>query len=377
MLPCRGIRRLLLFSYPVIFIIARTEVASSGRSLYKNGLLLGICLGLLMNVHISFGLATVLGTALYFLLCFVLTDTRLKKRSLLWQSLKKQALFGTCAIGAFLLTFAPFFLFEIRHNFLQTKSIVAALLSDHAVVGVKGLTKPDILNQFIDRLAEFLSLPHAIAIGVVLLLGIVFIKRGKKQTFFSQGGKRIFFYALSILASIFTIYLTSKNPIWAYHFIGVDVLFMFIVLVLIDKSKIARWLFFIWMIYVLGTFALTFASGLNRDVLRLIDLKSKEVITQMIRDDAGAREYTVFPYNPAIYSYEYAYLFRSLAHKEVSYDPGQTPIGSKLSYVLVSSLSDPLQQDFINFRTNNKIYSTTKTWVRPDGTIILRREIKP
>ena len=97
----------------------------------------------------------------------------------------------------------------------------------------------------------------------------------------------------------------------------------------------------------------------------------------MIRDDAGAREYTVFPYNPAIYSYEYAYLFRSLAHKEVSYDPGQTPIGSKLSYVLVSSLSDPLQQDFINFRTNNKIYSTTKTWVRPDGTIILRREIKP
>ena len=92
------------------------------------------------------------------------------------------------------------------------------------MVGVKGLTKPDILNQFIDRLAEFLSLPHAIAIGVVLLLGIVFIKRGKKQTFFSQGGKRIFFYALSILASIFTIYLTSKNPIWAYHFIGVDVL---------------------------------------------------------------------------------------------------------------------------------------------------------
>ena len=32
------------------------------------------------------------------------------------------------------------------------------------------------------------------------------------------------------------------------------------------------------MIYVLGTFALTFASGLNRDVLRLIDLKSKKLL---------------------------------------------------------------------------------------------------
>ena len=155
---------------------------------------------------------------------------------------------------------------------------------------------------------------------------------------------------------------------------AVEVLFFFLLLIIVNKLPLIRALLIIWVVCVTGWQAMTFMQETQQDPLRLTSLASKELQTRIISDDADKRPYVVFPYSPSIYVYDYTYLFRYLEKKEVPFDPSNNIKDSKLAYVLVRSLSDPKEKDYVEFRTPAKDFKTTRTWHLKDGTIILRRE---
>lgn len=92
-------------------------------------------------------------------------------------------------------------------------------------------------------------------------------------------------------------------------------------------------------------------------------------------NDAGKKAYTVYPYNPAIYNYDYAYLFQARG-KDVPYDPGNTLYGSDLVYLILPQTSQKIKEDFIESRTSKVRYTTGKVWKIADVTTIIKRIIK-
>jgi hypothetical protein len=115
-------------------------------------------------------------------------------------------------------------------------------------------------------------------------------------------------------------------------------------------------------------------NGFDVNPLTISTLSTKEYVVHQITHDAKKRDYSVFIYDPAIYSYDYSYIFTYLAQKPVSFRPEEIPTGSKLVYVILPKGEQSKRDDFVEFRTPSKIYHTTKTINIPDGTIVLRRE---
>ncbi|HVZ58889.1 MAG TPA: hypothetical protein VG935_04025, partial [Patescibacteria group bacterium] len=147
-----------IFLIFIFLLIAHINLSALHQREYRSAVLLGVLLGLVVNVHISFGVVAVLGTAIYLLTSFMTIDRKKRKKftsELFWS----QALFCLLTTLGLLVTFTPFFLFEIRHNFIQTKSLLATLTANHPVVGLKGLSHQEIIRQF------FLSATQFVGVG--------------------------------------------------------------------------------------------------------------------------------------------------------------------------------------------------------------------
>lgn len=89
--------------------------------------------------------------------------------------------------------------------------------------------------------------------------------------------------------------------------------------------------------------------------------------------DAKNTEYTVYVYSPSIYSYEYSYLFRFMANKEMSYDPGRIERKGTV-YLILPPAQKAIIADFISYHSPSNEYKTAATWHIPDGTTILKRQ---
>jgi hypothetical protein len=111
-------------------------------------------------------------------------------------------------------------------------------------------------------------------------------------------------------------------------------------------------------------------------VLAYDTLGKKEYIVNLVKNDAKNSDYTVFAYNPGIYSYDYSYLFNWMAHKDVPYDPGQIKFGASRVYLIIQKSDPGIVQDYINFHAPSSKYITTNSWKIADETVIIRRELK-
>jgi len=218
-----------------------------------------------------------------------------------------------------------------------------------------------------------LHLPSSVGYAIeASLVVITFVFYKFKKISFSAVEQRLLILLGSMSIGVLAIYLNAKNPVWTYHFIGTDIIFMLALGLLLKKTS--------WLKCVLGVYALIVFIGFVNFQLRpkpmhvAPDLFTKESATAQIIDDAGAIPYTVFAYNPSIYTYEYAYLFRWLANKEVPFDPGQIAQGDSVVYLLFPpDTASKISDDFSHFHTPDAEYTTAQTWNYSDGSIVIKR----
>lgn len=335
--------------------------------------LLGFLLALIINFHIAFGIGFILGVSL-FLISTLLLSFRANEvsRGILIQKLWKNILLFLIALGSgFILAFIPFLLFEIRHGFSQTQTILTTASQYGAVVDIAGLTKQQILREFVITFGKLLALPFPFALGTILFaIGwIIFLATTKKITF-SKGDRTLLLLLACLFGGIGFIYFTARNPVWAYHFIGVDIYFLLLFTFLISKSTFLLRVSALWTIVVVISQLIIFFHSVFGPPLNFA--QEKKTVETIIKD-TKTNEFTVFAYNPSIYSYQYTYLFKWLAGKDVPYDPAANPSDALLQYLIIPEEQTPQVVDFTHFRSPDEHYKTTQTW-EDNGLLIIKRE---
>jgi hypothetical protein len=346
----------------LVYLIIFTDFTEENVLRYGKSVIMGIVAGLIINFHISFGLGVLTGVIIFFILYFWKIKLSLKS------SFTIIFLFG---FGVFV-TSIPFIVFELRHGFHQIQTILNVAASKGSVVTVTGISKEAILFGFFNSVQALLQIPLLFAYLFIACGIITYLYQLKfKKIAFKELDKKLLLLLFSVSAGILSLYLSSKNPVWSYHFIGTEIIALLFIGIIIHKNKFLQIILAILVcvlteISIVGTIQ-SFQHGSNNP-----SLATREYVTRIINTDAKDASYTVFAYNPAIYSYEYAYLFKWIAQKDVPYDPGMNPQGSHLVYLIIPAKTASAD-DFINSRTSNKLYKTIARWDSPDGTIILKR----
>lgn len=367
---------------PVLFLLfvvllLRSNFDSKTFKQHLLVLMTGFSLGILVNFHLSFGIGVVFGTILYiiFQTCFEIKKNK-KKIALFFKNRLVQLILF--ALG-FIIAFSPFFLFEIRHNFSQTKVFLKTFSHFGAVVQTTGLTKLQIVQEFAGRLAMLLGLPSILATSI-FLLGILYmgIQWRVKKIKFSNKEKKLMGILISMAVGVCALYLTARNPIWSYHFITVEVIFLLWIGILLQKSRMLQVLAAFWIVVLLGMFSFTSFRAFAINPAHVSgNVAAEEKVVKKISTDAKNQGYTVFIYSPSIYSYEYPYLFRYLYDKDVPTRPELNPTDSKTVYLIFPpQVEQSIHDDFVHYRSPDNQYKTIQQWTMSSGSTIIKRERK-
>lgn len=333
------------------------------------GVSLGLVLGLVVNFHISFGLALTVGVGIFLLSDAVLDYLAIKKRKSF--ILTKIFFFLSVGLGLFI-AFMPFILFEIRHNFQQTAVLFNALSQYGAVVSLKGMTKLEIFESFFSVLGKLLFVTAPIGGALIIAtLGYFVIRVKKKKIKLVTTDKRILLLIASLLSGISLLYFTARNPVWIYHFIGVEIIFLLLIALVANKIPFIKYALLGWASLVVCFNLYTFMRDASKPMPP--SLIAQKDTTETIINDAHNAGYSVIAYEPSIYQYEYTYLFRWLANKQLPYDPTQTPANANLIYLIVPTDDPEVRHQFIQYRTPDKLYDTAKSWDKPYKLEIIRR----
>ena len=325
----------------------------------------GFLLTLIINFHISFGIGLAVGIGLLFLLDILQT---IKNKN---ETINKLISILIFSFG-FALCFAPFVLFELRHGFHQTQTLLNTFGKFGAVVGIPGLTKQDIIINLFITLGKLLHLPWQTSTLVAAFSLSLIIANFKKL---ADSEKKLLLFLIAVISGILFIYLSARNPVWDYHFIGVEIIFVLLLGLAMKRSKIFTQVLGLWTLIVFAIVFIPFIKNLSHKQDSMSALSTEQKIVKKVSSDAKSRDYTVFAYSPSIYSYEYSYLFWWMENKDFSYDPGQIPTGGKLVYLIIPTDKKVVREDFVNFKTPQSKYQTTGSWNFADNILLLKREL--
>ena len=245
------------------------------------------------------------------------------------------------AVVFFSLPFVPQMIFELRHNFLQTKSLIKYFKGENESLGGKLAFLPRVINRlekFIEIFGRSVfSANRFLVIICFFLTGLFVWKIYKKSNLNIKN--LIFVLSFSLLIPFLGFIFLFPPELKGWYLYGIAVIYgWFVALVfdfLLEKGKIfSRIIYMVFfMMFTTNIFAFLktkniFSSsqqenaGLLRNQKRAIDWTYQ---------DAEEKPFKVFVYTPPIYDYHYQYMFWWYGQKkygylpeEYSYLPGET-----------------------------------------------------
>lgn len=325
----------------------------------------GFLVGLLINFHISFGIGFFFGLFIFLLIQLVIHRN-------IWKNLLLHVVFWICGL---LIAFSPFLLFELRHQFNQTKTALNALTHYGNVVALKGLSRIDILGEFFGRAGRLFSHEgNPAAVVGVLLVALTIILVIKYRAALTEIERRLLTLLSCLMTGILFIYLTARNPIWEYHFTGVEILFLLLFAVVITRFNKLFFPVLVIALVILAGQTFAYLGHYINPVTYTASVAGEEHNTRFIIRHAHSSNYSVFAYNQSIYSYDYAYLFRWLAHKPVPYRPELVSFDVPTVFVIIPPhINNDVVKDVLSYRTPIAEWKTTRQWKMPDGTQVIER----
>lgn len=285
----------------------------------------------LTSVSFHFEPATAVFTTLT-LFIFLLWQRRLLKRTKILLS----------GFFSFLLPFIPQIIFELRHQFLQTKALVAYFRGTTERLG----GELPLILRISDRSEKFLNLFSFSVIHlsgkwlvflflslIFLILSLILVIAGKKEKNFVKINLLVIF--VPFLAYIFLF--PPELKFW--YLSGLTIPFILLTGLVV---------YFLWQKnFIFGLFLLTFLVIANTKLFSRIDdfFHPKEVkgseflavqkkVVDWIYKDARGRPFSVFVYTPPIYDFHYQYLFWWYGKKKYDYWPEEySYLPGKIDYV--------------------------------------------
>lgn len=326
----------------------------TGKSSIKYYFFLGFLLALNMDLEIVFGALLSLGVIASVI---VIINKNLKVKS-----------FIAFVLGAFVIL-SPRIFFEVRHSFLMTKALLAFLGSSNS-----SHSSANIVEVFVNRVAIiFESFKSTVAIDnvalallLVLIMGFLIVYFYKKM---EKTLKSLLLTSL-IIVLFFAIGLTFfKHDIWPHYFVGVPVVYIFILSVSIYLlNKYASWKLlsvgFLLIMFLLNLNPVNLINNItNPGVDKDVSVYKNQVATvDYAYKNAAGKDFKYVVYTPPLHDYTYQYLFMwyGVNKYHYAYDPN-----SRLAFfILEPDYEDP---------------SRLTTWLKQragDGKIIKTETLK-
>jgi hypothetical protein len=327
----------------------------------------GFIAGLLFNFHISFGVGVIIGSIIFILLYALLNIYQAKNKL---NSIKVFFAVGAVFFAGIIIAFVPYIGFEIRHGFQQSIVLLHEITGTTSSVLLSGLSNIEILEHFFGSFSKVLFVPATIGYIIFLFfVGALILNIYRHGKTFSTLEIRLFLVLSSISFAVLAVYVTAKNPVWEYHFIATEVLWLLWIGLFLKKVKYAQPFFFIWVGILCFIQLISFTKAFSKDPFKESTLALKEHVVETIYKDSSG-EFAVFAYNPAIYTFDYDYIFDWKGHQE-----GKKPVSTqdiKIIYLIIPKTSDAIFKDFVRYKTEG--YYTSRIWRESDGTTILKRE---
>ena len=331
-----------------------------------NFLLLGLLLGLIVDMEIVFGILFFLGISASLIVI-------LRKKL----TIREVALF----LSGLLFIFSPRIIFEIRHNYLMTKTFIGAFSS--GLISARHLSVFGALFSKIVSLFDLWSatLAGQNSIGGFILVAFIFLS----LLFFYkkiESTQKKFLQTILIVIATFLIGLTFFNQaVWPHYLVGLPVLYILLFSLTINAIRIIlkkSWIISSVLI-ILFLINLNPVQVINNIKKPLWEgnsavYRNQIAVLDYIYKDAGGKDFKYIVYTPAVYDYPYRYLFSWYGRKKYGYIPVQG--NTKLLYVILEPDYDlPFRlKDWLKDREGDGIIQKEK--VIKGGVVVQTRALK-
>jgi len=286
---------------------------------------LGLIIGLTFHFEVAFG-TFLLPTTIFI---FLLYRHKISFKS------------GILALIGLLITFLPQIVFDLRHDFIQTRGIINFVANRGQDMGIPKpffLYMKQHLFMFAGTLRESVGLPEAffsrwfLLTIFVILLTIVYIKTSNKE-------REIIRVLALILIGVFLIYAFYPHDLWEWYLMGLGTIYIFLLGLIMTKLLEHHYLKFLVLLFFVGTSLYSLKDLKDKYYPKpKIDtnfafVKAKKEIIDYIYNDADGQPFGVFVYTPPIYDFPYEYLFWWYGQKKYGYLPTKSKEG--LFYLII------------------------------------------
>lgn len=274
---------------------------------------LGLICGISLQIEAAFGV-------IFFPVALIIVYKYLKsKRNYLY------------LLISFFVTTVPQILFEFRHQFNMTKTLIAGLSGQSEILGQK-LSLSERITQrsqiYLDAIRETSHVPFeflvwVIMLGTVYLIYLHFQKKLKTHLF------DLLYISVGFTIFSFVLYLLFSQNLKIWYTLGLPIFItsvLAIVITQISESgiylKLAALIFLIFTVYHVFVAQRDYIkSSENNPSGGPSNLALQLGVIDNIYKDAEGKSFRVYSYLPSIYDYTYQYLFWWYGRKNYGYMP--------------------------------------------------------
>lgn len=279
-------------------------------------------------------------------------------------SLKLMKLFATFCFGI-TVVLLPYFFFEMRHSFLQTISL-EKIVTGQTVIGLAGLSKVEIIKSFLKIPGTIFGVHWFIGL-IILGISLILLQINRKRI--DNNTKSLVAFLVTSLLGLAAVYLLARNPKWDYHFVGVEMIF----LLLIGASLSRSFAKLILPLIALSLLFTHFVFPIKNNFSQNLYLNQKLQIIDSIYKDTHGSSFSFAAYNPAIYTYDYNYLFNWLGKEKYHLLPTTNTPQNSTTYLIVPPTDSVTREGFVESKTPEILFKTALVITHQDGTYIIKR----
>lgn len=337
----------------------------------------GLSTGFIANFHMSFGSAIILSFFLIFLIDNIVQffNKTKEKNKLIWMKFVSLILY---CVGV-AVTYIPFFLFEVRHGFNQIKIIMMnfqlGITKGISLNDGQGFSKWGIVNYFFVQGEKLLHIPSSLIwlflLGSICVIFYTATKKNKKA--FTPEEIKLLLIVLTNAITVLAVFLNTKNPVYDYFFISVEMFFLLPTLVIAKKIPVVKFFFVGLAFYLILIRANSEVQSFGKKNTSS-NYESKRKTIDLIYKNAKQPPFTVYIYDPAIYTFDYDYIIRMYKEK-YGFEPNREKTADNIIYIILpESKNKGALQSFVDYHTPSSEYVTKQSWGMDDGTTVLERE---
>jgi len=264
---------------------------------------------------------------------------------LIWQRKKINLKALSLSGFSFFLPFIPQLIFELRHNFIQSRSLLLYFQGQNE--SLKG--KLPFFFRLGERIRKFTELfseaviPYVplIIAGLILAAIIVFLQKAKKT---KQETRLFSLLLLSLLVPLLGFMFLFPPELKRWYLYGFSINYFILVALFLNKLVANRLtiysLFLIPYFFWLGQLH-NHLLGIKQSTLTGPDILSSQLkVVDRVYQLAGGKPFNVYTYVPPIYDYQYQYLYWWKSRQE------EKPLPVEYSYLPNETSYHPQKDQF-------------------------------